>query len=57
MSESKYVPILPGEKFKFEKEYRCPYCSEKFFSNYAREAHINTFHPMERKHRLMREGI
>ncbi len=54
MSHSEYVSILPGEKFDFEREYKCPYCSLVFTSNYNRENHINSQHPMERKQDRMR---
>jgi hypothetical protein len=47
--EEHFVSVIPGEKFEFKTEYKCPFCTKVFPSHYLRENHINLLHPMERK--------
>lgn len=56
MIEKKEIPVLPNEIFDFRPEYKCPYCSEVFKSNYHLENHINLIHPIEHKNIRMKGG-
>jgi uncharacterized C2H2 Zn-finger protein len=53
--EPEKVPVIPGEKYVFKDEYKCPYCGEIFESHYLMEKHINLIHPIEQKENPIRD--